>query len=92
MNGTEKPVASPVVVLREETDEWALLFHPDTNAVAGINPAGVAIWKLLDGKRDLSAVDAAMRRRFSEMPADSLDRIVRFVEDLRAAGFVGVEG
>jgi hypothetical protein len=45
----EYPVAKSVVVLREEFDEWAVLYNPDTADAVGINPVGVAIWKLLDG-------------------------------------------
>ena len=38
------PVANPLIVLREEFDDWAVLFNPDTGAAAGINSMGVAIW------------------------------------------------
>ncbi len=92
MLDTDKPVANPVVVLREESDEWALLFHPDTNAVAGINPVGVAIWRLLDGHRDLAAVNTALRRQFRDVPEESLGLVRTFVEGLQTAGFVGLEG
>jgi hypothetical protein len=44
------PVANPLIVLREEFDDWAILFDPDTGNAFGLNPTGVFIWKLLDGK------------------------------------------
>ena len=48
MNTSANPVANPLIVLREEFDDWAILFDPDTGSAVGINPVGVAIWKVLD--------------------------------------------
>ena len=50
MNQTDKPIANPIVVLREEFDDWAVLFNPDTADALGINPVGVAVWKRMDGQ------------------------------------------
>jgi len=85
----ENPVANPVVVLREEFDRWAVLFNPDTAAAVGINPVGVAIWKLLDGKRSLDEIAKTIRDLFSDVPEDSLDDMKAFVSDLASKGFVG---
>ena len=41
MEGIKKPVANPMVVLREEFDDWALLFDPDTNDIFTIDPVSV---------------------------------------------------
>jgi len=30
MNQIDKPIANPIVLLREEFDDWAILFNPDT--------------------------------------------------------------
>ena len=46
---TEKPIANPLIVLREEFDDWAILFDPDSGDAFGLNPIGVHIWKRLDG-------------------------------------------
>ena len=35
---SDKPVANSLVVLREEFDDWAVLFDPDTGSGFGINP------------------------------------------------------
>jgi len=60
MPGNEKPVANPLVVLREEFDDWAVLFDPDSGNAFGLNPLGVFIWKLLDGHRTIEDI----RRKF----------------------------
>lgn len=41
----DRPIVNPIVVLREEFDDWAILFNPDTDAAVGINPVGVGAWK-----------------------------------------------
>ena len=50
LNNKKKPVANSLVVLREEFDDWAVLFDPDTGNACGLNPVGVFIWKRLDGR------------------------------------------
>ena len=50
---TKKTIANPIVVLRKEFDDWAVLFNPDTAEAVGVNPVGVAIWELLTGKNSL---------------------------------------
>lgn len=42
----------PNIVLREEFDDWAVLFDPDTGKTCGISPTGVFIWKQLDGTKN----------------------------------------
>ncbi len=85
----KNPVANPVVVLREEFDQWAVLFNPDTAAAVGINPVGVAIWKLLDGRHSLDEIAEKIRDSFSDVPEDGLDDMKAFVRDLSSKGFVG---
>jgi len=48
-----KPVPNPMVVSREEFDDWAILFDPETGKAFGVNPIGTEIWNKLDGKHDL---------------------------------------
>ncbi|NTV00789.1 MAG: PqqD family peptide modification chaperone, partial [Methanoregulaceae archaeon] len=47
---TSRPIRHPHIVLREEFDDWGLLFDPDQGIAYGINPVGIFIWKQLDGK------------------------------------------
>jgi len=54
MNQMEiKPISNPMVVFREEFDDWAILFDPETGKAFGVNPIGTEIWNKLDGKPDL---------------------------------------
>jgi SynChlorMet cassette protein ScmD len=91
MNPTDRPISNPVVVLREEFDDWAVLFNPDTADAVGTNPVGVAVWKRLDGKRSLGEIVSEINHRFEDVPGTALEEIAAFVDKLSEAGFVGYE-
>ena len=56
MANTNKPIANPIIVLREEFDDWAILFNPDSGDAHGLNPIGVFVWKRLDGKHTINDI------------------------------------
>ena len=91
MNQADRPIANPLVVLREEFDDWAILFNPDTAAAAGTNPVGVAVWKLMDGKKHLDEIAAEIKNRFDDTPAAAFKEIAAFVDTLVENGFAGLE-
>jgi SynChlorMet cassette protein ScmD len=91
MTLSEKPIVNPVVVLREEFDDWAVLFNPDTAEAVGINPVGVALWKLMDGDRNLEKIVAEVKDRFNDVPETALEEVTDFVSNLVESGFVGYE-
>lgn len=88
---SRQPVANPVVVLREEFDDWAVLFNPDTGDAVGINPVGVAVWKLMDKGQGLEAIVAKIHDRFADVPEAATEEISAFVGELAERGFVGYE-
>lgn len=91
MNQTDKPVANPIVVLREEFDDWAVLFNSDTADAVGTNPVGVAVWKLLDGKNSIDDIAAEIKNNFDGTPEAAFKEIVAFINKLADNGFVGLE-
>jgi SynChlorMet cassette protein ScmD len=91
MNQTEKPIANPIVVLREEFDDWAVLFNPDTAYAVGTNPIGVAIWKLMDGRRSIEEIVAIIKNSFDDTPDTACKEIHAFVDKLAENGFAGLE-
>ena len=91
MNMENRPIANPVVVLREEFDDWAVVFNPDTAEAAGINPVGVAAWKMMNGRRTVGEIVDAIREEFDDVPETVPDEILSFVEQLAEKGFVGYE-
>lgn len=91
MNQTDRPIANPIVLLREEFDDWAVLFNPDTADAVGTNPVGVAAWKLMDGKRSIEDIVSEIKSRFENTPDGALTEIAAFVNTLAEKGFVGLE-
>ena len=89
--GTSNPIANPVVSLREDFDEWAVLFNPDTADVVGINPVGVAVWNLLDGEHSLEDILLEVKDRFVNVSDSAVEEIAGFVKDLVEQGFAGYE-
>lgn len=87
----DRPIASPTVVLREEFDDWAILFNPDTADAVGTNPVGVAAWKLMDGRHSLEEIIAEIKDQFADVPNAVTKDVITFVKDLADRGFVGYE-
>jgi SynChlorMet cassette protein ScmD len=91
MPDNDKPVTYPFVVLREEFDDWAVLFNPDTADAVGINPVGVVVWKLMERQRGLEEIVAEIKDRFADVPDAVAQQISTFINDLSERGFVGYE-
>ncbi len=91
MNQTDRPITNPVVVLREEFDDWAVLYNPDTPYAAGTNPVGVAVWKLMDGRRSIKEISSTIKNSFENTPDNVGKEIADFVDMLAKNGFVGLE-
>jgi SynChlorMet cassette protein ScmD len=91
MNRTDRPIANPIVVLREEFDDWAVLFNPDTAGALGINPVGVAVWKRMDGMRSIEEIVSEIKIHFEDSPDAAFEEITAFVNTLAGQGFAGLE-
>ncbi len=91
MKPTDKPIADPQVVLREEFADWAVLFHPLTGEAVGTGPVGVTIWKLLDGQHTLAEIAAEVQAQCEDAPPTVLEDTLAFVEDLQRRLFVLLE-
>jgi SynChlorMet cassette protein ScmD len=91
MKRADKPVANPLVVLREEFDDWAVLFDPDTGNAFGLNPMSVFIWKLLDGEHSPKDIMAKIRMECQDAPDDAGTYVEAFIEQLIEKGMAGYE-
>lgn len=84
-------MANPMIVCREEFDNWAILFDPDTGKALGINPVAVMIWKNLDGKNSTKDLLQKIKENFSEVPEDAVAQTEHFLRELTDNGFAGYE-
>ena len=88
---TTPPFAHPHVVLREEFDDWALLYNPDTAAVVGTNPTGVAMWKQIDGEKLPQDIVESLLEEFDCTPEKLTEDLDKFLDQLESRGFIGFE-
>jgi SynChlorMet cassette protein ScmD len=82
-------VANATIVFREEFDDFAILYDPDTGNGFGINPVGVFIWKRLDGKRTVADLVAEVKNSCAGVPGTVEQEVVDFVHELEAQGMAG---
>jgi SynChlorMet cassette protein ScmD len=86
-----RPIANSLLVLREEFDDWAVLFDPDSGDAFGMNPVGVFVWKRLDGKHDEEDIARELAGNCDDMPPDAREHIREFMNELVQRGFAGQE-
>ena len=91
MEDSNKPIANPLIVLREEFDDWAILFDPDTGDSFGLNPVSVFIYKRLDGQRSIGAIMKELRAECQNAPEDAEKHVQDFIDDLLKRGLAGYE-
>ena len=91
MKRSDKAIANPLLGLREEFDDWAILFDPDTGEGFGLNPVSVFIWKCLDGQHTFKDILAGLRENCEDVPDDAEDYIKDFIQDLVEQGLAGYE-
>ena len=92
-----KPVANPTAVLREEFDGWAVLVNMDTGASVALNPTGIVVWKLIDGKSTVAEIVQAFKAQFrfdsntDPAPEAVNEDVQTLLAMLAEEGFVGYE-
>ena len=85
------PIANPIAALHRERDGWAVLFNPDTAGALALNPTGVAIWQLIDGRHSARDIAAVLRRQFSDVPPGVDDDVTALIDTLAEEGLVGYQ-
>lgn len=91
MSNLDNVIANPLVVLREELDDWAILFDPNTGEGFAVNPVSAYIWKRLDGKNTIEEILSSLREDCEDVPDDAIDSIKEFVQELVDRGLAGHE-
>jgi SynChlorMet cassette protein ScmD len=91
MKKIDKLIANPLLVFREEFDDWAILFDPDTGDGFGLNPISVFIWKRLDGKHTIQDILRELRENCEDMPENVEQEIKDFIEELLRKGYAGYQ-
>jgi len=88
---TNRPIPNPDVVLAEGVDGWAVLINLDTSRSVALNPTGIVVWKLPDGRRCFDDVIAAVARHYRDVPDTATSDVVALLDMLAEEGLVGEE-
>ena len=88
---TTRYIQNPDVNLREEDEEGALLFNPDTDRVQLLNRTGFFIWSLCRETRTVKSIIDAFHDEFDEVPEDEVKADVKeFLDRMIESGFIGI--
>lgn len=89
--GATRYIQNPDVNLRDEDEDGALLFNPDTGKVQLLNSTGFYIWKLCAEGSTVDELVAAFKADFEEVPEDQVVADVEeFVDYMMDSGFIGM--
>jgi len=91
MTTIKKPIVNPIMILREEFDDWAIIFNPDNGQAFGLNPTSVFIWKQLNGKNSISEIIEKVKNNCANVSNEVEDHINKFIVQLEEQGIVGYE-
>lgn len=91
VTSSSTPIRNPDVVFRQEFDEWAILFDPQTGNAFAINPVSAFIWKNLNGKHTLDELTILIKEEFVEIPENVQEDVLTFIKDMVDKGYVGFD-
>ena len=85
----EKLTVNPDVIMRDDFDDFTILFDPDTGKAYGLNPVGEIIWKLLNDKITLDNIIAKLKEECIEVSNDVETEVKEFINNLLKHGLIG---
>lgn len=85
MDGQRIYRANPVVSLKDEGEEGAILYNPDTDKSIILNAVGSDIWRYLDEPRTSDEIISMLTENFSgvdtEQAIEDLEEFINEFED-----------
>lgn len=91
MEDNDKFIANPLVVLREEFDNQAILFEPDRGEAFTLNSVGVLVWKCLDGQHTFNDILTEVQKKCENVPNEADIHIRELIQDLIKSGLAGYQ-
>jgi hypothetical protein len=82
------PRRHPDTAFRQIGDEGGLVVLPGRAEVKVLNPVGIAVFKLLDGSRDLDMLAAAVEEEFEIGLDQARNDVETFLRELQADGLL----
>lgn len=83
-----RPLRHPYSSFRQIGDEGGLVVLPGKAEVKVLNPVGVKIFSLLDGKHTLQEIAASVVGEFEVTPEEAMSDVRRFLAELSENGML----
>lgn len=81
-------VQNPLIVLRKESDDWAVLYNPDDGNALGINPTGIDIWEKINGSNSIKDIIKEIKQEYEGVSPDIVNEIESFMDKLSSNDFI----
>ena len=82
---------NPAVIYRAEGDGWSVLVNADNARSVALNPTADAVWRAVNGRREVPAIVAVLDREFHGVPPSAVHDVTALLEELAQGGFVGYD-
>lgn len=83
MNLDDVPLPREDILMREEEDEFAILFRPEFGTIKRLNAVGTQVWKSCDGKRSVAEIVDHLLEVFENVDRETLEKdTVQFLNTL----------
>ena len=83
---------NPLAVFRQEMDDNAILFNPESGEIFALNPTGRVIWQALAEGLDRDAVlDKLAEKCRTPLPPEAAQDLDEFLAALKRKGFLADE-
>ena len=83
------PFLNPEIVYREDFDDWAVLFDPDTAETYGLEDVGKFVWKQIDGKKTVEDIVKLLPEEFDGITEEAAEDVEKFLNSMEEKGLVG---
>ncbi len=84
-------IQNPDVNIREEDEDGALLFNPDTDQVQLTSKTGFYIWKLCAKECTVNDIVNAFKNDYDEVPGQEvISDVEEFINKMVESGFIGI--
>jgi SynChlorMet cassette protein ScmD len=89
MHETDIFLANPSLQIRDDFDDFAILFDPHSGKAFGLNPVGELIWKSLKDETSLGDIILQVKANCRNITESAEREICAFVDQLEKNGLIG---
>ncbi len=80
---------NPSLIIRDDFDDFAILFDPHSGKAFGLNPVGVLIWNLLKNEGTIDGIISQVKSNCHNITGNAEQDVYAFVDKLEKNGLIG---